>query len=93
MSSVLSALPVTLPALSLYPQASSITYQAGHSDVTAPAHTPTTPQTPVHKAAMQNTKTPGAALNMADRTQVSQHLGIRMFLGSKSAAKKQRDIL
>lgn len=49
-SSVLSASPVTLPALSLYPQASSITYQASRSDVTAPAHTPTTPQTPVHKS-------------------------------------------
>lgn len=37
-SSQLRATPVTLPALSLYPQASSITYRAGHSsgdDVTA----------------------------------------------------------
>lgn len=49
VSSVLSASPVTLPALSLYPRASSITYQAGRSDVTAPAHTTTTPQTPSTK--------------------------------------------
>lgn len=86
VSSVLSASPVTLPALSLYPQASSITYQAGRSDVTTPAHTLTNHSpNPLRKAAMQNTKTPGAALNMAGCAQVSQHLGIRIFWGSESA--------
>lgn len=61
-SSPLSATPVTLPALSLYPQASSITYRAGHSsgsDVT----TTTSPQTnhsptlPAPVPLMQNTQT------------------------------------
>lgn len=79
-SSLLSATPVTLPALSLYPQASSITYQASRSsgnDVTTSPqanHSPT-----LSSASYAKHKDSGAALNMAGRTQISQALGMRIF--------------
>ena len=93
-SSPLSAAPVTLPALSLYPQASSITYQAGRSsgnDVTTSPpnnHSPT-----LSTASYAKHKDPGAALSMADRTQISQALGVleySILQCLKLAAKKKK---
>lgn len=79
MSSLLSAMPVTLPALSLYPQVSSITYQPGRSggDVTASPQTNHSPA--LSSASYAKHKDPGAALNMASQTQISQAQGIRTF--------------